>query len=342
MKRYKDYMDGVEASDTLHEKLKHLEEPKKKSRPWAKWGGLAAALVLVAAVGAYGLSRGGWDGLADHFDPAAPTAESEIADIPAPFPDPVPAIPNSPHVDPLSPPDWMDWGYEVVDGEMAVYYAYPFLICTDASAQPQTSLDYSLAPPDAVSRNATWDDVLLFMGGEKAMADHLLWDGLNWEGTIWFEDEFTPCAALLYAEGDDMMLTLEVMKGGKVPSCVVLPDKLYWTNWWQGVEITALHLGDKYEISFFCNGTGYKLTLYANPPVLADELCGRFVRYAVAGGFSLSALPFRAGDLPNKGRPTENEPGANILHPGDPGYVEPFPAPDSAPQTTPYNPSAHN
>ena len=344
MKRYKDYMDGIEASDTLHEKLKNLEPPQKRPAAWKKYGAAAAVLMLVAGIGAYSLSQGGWNAIMENFRPAAEVAP-EKADIPAPFPNPDIATvnPNGPNVDPISPPDWMVHGYEVVDGEMAAYYSYPFLICTDASAQPQTSLDYSLAPLDAVQRDATWDDILLFMGGEKAMADHLLWDGFTWDGTLWFLKDGTPCGASFSSDWvDGTHLYLEVMQGGRVPSCVVLPDKLYWTNWWQEVEITALHLGDKYEISFFCNGTGYKLTLYANPPVLADELCGRFVRYAVDGGFSLSVLPFRAGDLPNKGLPPETAPNANILHPGDEGYIEPFPTPDGGAMTTPYNPSAPN
>ena len=340
MKRYNDYMDAVEVSDTLHERLKNLEEPKKKPQPWAKWGAAAAALVLIAGVGAYGLSRGGWDAVMENFTPNAATARPEIADLPTigtvgpnredmPVPEPFPVEP--PFIGPISPPDWMNWGYEVVEGEMAAYYVCPSLIWTDASAQPQASLDYSLAPLDAIQRDATWDDMLLFMGGEKAMADHLLWDGFTWDGTLWFLKDGTPCGASFSSDWvDGTHLYLEVMKGGKVPSCIVLPDKLYGDNWWQGVEITSLHLGKTYEVSFFCNGTGYKLTLYPDSPAQAAELCGRFVRYAVDGGFSLSVLPLRAGDLPNRGFPPENAPEADILHPGDPGYIEPFPAvPDS-------------
>ena len=314
MKRYKDYMDAVEVSDTLHEKLKNLEQPKKKPQPWVKYGAAAAALVLVAGVGAWGLSRSGWDAVMENFTPNAATARPEIADLPAlfPMPDIATVNPEGPYVDPISPPDWMDWGYEVVDGDMAAYYACPSLIWTAASAQPQASLDYSLAPLDAVQRDATWDDILLFMGGEKAMADHLLWDGFTWDGTLWFLKDGTPCGASFSSDWvDGTHLYLEVMKGGRVPSCIVLPDRLYGDNWWQGVEIISLHLGETYEVSFFCNGTGYKLTLYPDSPAQAAELCGRFVRYAVDGGFSLSVLPFRAGDLPNKGFPPEDASGAD-------------------------------
>ena len=57
MKRYSDYMDKIEVSDTLHQRLVELEPPKKRPAAWKKYGGLAAALVLVAGVGAWGLSR---------------------------------------------------------------------------------------------------------------------------------------------------------------------------------------------------------------------------------------------------------------------------------------------
>ena len=350
MKRYKDYMDNLEVSDTLHEKLKNLEEPKKKSQPWAKWGATAAALVLVAGVGAWGLSRDSWNALMDNFKPAAEVAP-EIAEIGRPdiaFEDPN---------DPYAPADRTDGGYELINGEFVSYYVLPYLNWADASALPQTSLDYSLAAPSAISRGATWDDVEIFMGGEKAMSDHLLWDeGMNWSGTLWFAEDGTPQAAALstgYANwGYGFCLSLEVMKGGKVPSCIRLPDEYYETSQWQGVEITALKNGgymidddgvvltEKREVSLYSNGTGYKLTLYAHDADRADELCARFVRYAVAGGFQLDAL---AAD----GTVREADPGWSV---GDPNWEDgvseedsscPYCA-DGTVHTHPYDPSATN
>ena len=52
MKRYQEYMDGVRASDTLDEKLRHLEK-KTGGRPGRKYGLIAAAaVVLVICLGA--------------------------------------------------------------------------------------------------------------------------------------------------------------------------------------------------------------------------------------------------------------------------------------------------
>ena len=352
MKRYKDYMDNLEVSDTLHEKLKHLEEPKKKPRSWAKYGAAAAALVLIAGAGAWGLSRDGWGAIMENFKPAAEVAP-ENAEIPAPFPDPDIAYEDNPYAQ----TNRTNGGYELIHDELASYYVLPWLDWADATAYSQSALNYVLAPPDAVERDATWDDVRLFAGGEKAMADHLLWDeGMDWGGTLWFTEDGTPCAAELYTGYVNwyygMELFLEVRKGHEVPSCIVLPDEYYETSQWQGVKITALKnggyavidgvkLAEKREVSFFCNGTGYKLTLYAHDAARADEMCARFVRYAVDGGLHLYALsyepafdedlPNEDGGLPDRGFPPEAVPTVNILHPGDEGYIDPYPTPDGVP-----------
>ena len=361
MKRYSDYMDNIEVSDTLHRRLAELEAPQKRRLAWKKYGTVAAALVLVAGVGAYGLSRGGWNAIMDSFKPAAEVAPG-IAEIPAPFPDPDIAIvdPN----DPYAPPDRTNGGYELIDGEFAAYYPLPYLEWADASSEVEA--DYSLAPLGAVQRDMTLDDILLYAGGEKAMADHLLWDGLDWEGTVWFVDKSTPCAVHLHADGEDgMCFSLEVMKGSSVPSCEVPVNGYHGFNW-QGVIVSALKndgimignsvwVQETRIVSFFSNGIGYKLTFRDDNSERADELCARFVRYAVDGGFHLYALsyepaydedlPYEDGGLPDRGFPPEDAPNAGILHPGDPGYIEPFPEPAvepdeaSAPKTTPYNPN---
>ena len=332
MKRYNDYMDAVEASDTLHQRLVELELPQKRPSAWKKYGAAAAALLLVAGVGAYGLSRGGWDALMDNFKPAAEVAP-EIADVP------IPDIASED--DPYAPGNRTNGGYELIHDELVSYYVLPYLDWADASALPQSALDYTLATPDAIRRAAAWDDVLTFMGGEKAMADHLLWDGLDWQADLWFLEDGTPQAAHLCAEENGLDLSLEVMKGGKVPSCVVLPDEYYETSQWQGVKITAVkitavkgsgrasvygvELTEKREVSLFCDGVGYKLTLYADDDARADEVCARFVRYAVSGGFHLYALsdePAYDEDLPIEDGGVSDE--------------------DSVVMTTPYDPSAHN
>ena len=64
MKDYKDYMDRVEVSDTLHARLTALEREKCPApRPvWKKYGTLAAALALVVGMAGYFGLTYGWDG----------------------------------------------------------------------------------------------------------------------------------------------------------------------------------------------------------------------------------------------------------------------------------------
>lgn len=340
MKRYFEYMDNIEVSDTLHQRLAELEPPKKRRSTWTRYGGLAAALILVAGAGAWGLSRGSWNTLMDHFKPngdwdALIDHFESVPDIAIEDPDGTPGTETQ-----------TGGGYEVVHGgegpdSMVSYYFLPYLNWADASAQPQTAMDYALAPPSAIHRDAALNDVLAFSGGERAMADHLLWDSLDWGGTLWFLEDGTPQAAFLHAEENSLSFSLEVMKGGRVPSCIVLPDEYYETSQWQEVEITAVKNGgyritddgaelrEKREVSFFCGGVGYKLTLYAGDAARADEMCARFVRYAIDNGFHLDALSAggAASDYSN-------------YSVGEPNWEDGVPEEDGTPQTTPYDPGA--
>lgn len=371
MKRYSEYMDHIEVSDTLHQRLVELKTPQKRPTAWKKAAGLAAALALIVGAGAWGLSQskggwgalmdsfhptGGWDALIDHFDPAIEVAP-EIADI---------ASEDPGHM--TEPGMKTNGGYEVVHGDgkdpntMVSYYLLPALNWADASQG--MALDYSLAPPSAVHRDAALDDVLAFCGGARAMADHLLWDGLNWGGLFWFLEDGTPCAAFLHGGGNSLSFSLEVMKGGKVPSCIVLPAEYYETSQWQGVEITAVknggyaivdgvELNETREVGFFCGGVGYKLTLYTDDADRANELCARFVRYAVDGGFDLDALSADGTVLDRSGY-SVGEPSwedgeiGEFVPDYDPRYEDGVPDEDSGcpycadgtVHTHPYNPSA--
>ncbi len=376
MRRYKRYMDGVEVSDTLHEKLKNLKAPEKRPNPWLKWGGLAAAVALVIGVGAWAA------GLPTADQPAVgPLGPGEAAPgIPWPIPDPGGVLttgvpePAEPAPDPNDPEHvgknpGVDPGYWLAEEETQAYYFLPALNWLDASGLDRQ--DYALAPSGALYRDAVADDVTALCGGEEAMKDHLLWDGLDWGGVLWFLEDGTPQAASVYADGDGLFLSLEIMKGGEVPSCIVFPDEDYQYTEWQGVEITALkntgycvlddgtELREGREVSFVADGVGYKLGLYTDDAERAGELCARFVRYAIDGGFDLDVLPadgavnntgYSVGEprwndggeapacdpgqpltvpseLPDKGTPPPEMPTADIIHPGEEGYVEPFPEP---------------
>ncbi|MCD8331496.1 MAG: hypothetical protein LUB63_03050, partial [Oscillospiraceae bacterium] len=56
MKHYVEYMDSVEVSPALHQRLLELTAPEPKIS-WKKYGAIAAALVLAVGLGAYGLGQ---------------------------------------------------------------------------------------------------------------------------------------------------------------------------------------------------------------------------------------------------------------------------------------------
>ena len=285
MKKYKEYMDGVEVSPELHERLTHLA-PAKRPAPWKKYGALAAALVLVVGAGAFGLSRLG--------DVGTGPATAELAEE---EPD-IAVVTDSAEL-----PDGQaqtSGGYEVTEGEVVSYYMLPYIAYNDAEDMMMT--DYSLAPPGALSREVELADLDTLLDGAD-MAVHLLWsDSWEWSGTAWFLEDGTPCAASLWADGDDIALNVEMMRGGDVPSCMVFPDESYETTTFNGVEITALknigymakddgtQLRESRMVSCFANDVGYKLTLYGVDEEYLGAICAHFVRWAITEGFDLSAL----------------------------------------------------
>lgn len=109
-------------------------------------------------------------------------------------------------------------GYEVTEGEVVSYFMLPAIVYNDA--KDMTMADYSLAPPGSLSRTAGRSDVSALLDGAD-MTAHLLWDDeLAWSGTVWLrEEDSSPCAASLYAEGESVMFFVELMEGSAVPSC---------------------------------------------------------------------------------------------------------------------------
>lgn len=283
MKRYCDYMDSVTVSDTLHEKLMGLDAHPKKPRAWKKYGAMAAALVLVLGLGAWGLSRGN-----QHTTPAIGTTEAigqpDIAILPGGETAETPT----------------GGGYEVIDGKTAMYCLLPYLNYVEEDG---LTADYSLAPPSALHREADAGDAAALVGGEENMVVHLAWDSaLEWGGTVWILEDGTVCSASLWAEGTDVTFQIELLDGGAVPDCIRYPDDSYVTTQFCGVSIQALkntgyavrdgvELRESRKVSFVTtNGMGCKLTIYGVDGERVEELCARFARWAIVEGFDLSAL----------------------------------------------------
>ena len=75
MKNYRSYMERQEMSTAAHDRLISLDVPSKAvRRPWAKYGALAACVVLIAGIGAWRLAPGSAPG--PETDPVAAAAAS--------------------------------------------------------------------------------------------------------------------------------------------------------------------------------------------------------------------------------------------------------------------------
>ena len=338
MKRYKDYMDGVEASDTLHEKLKNLEEPKKKSQPWARYGAVAAALLLVAGVGAYGLSQGGWNALMDHFKPAAEVAP-EIADIPAPYPNPDIATedPNGPFADPHVPADRTGGGYELVDGEMVSYYVLPYIEYGMTKNRSEMAMDWDV-PQGSTTRSLTRADIAALFGGEKNLSDHLAWGDYELSGwAAWYEDGSLWGAFINGYKGELDHFEFAFVTGEQYPpTCIMYGGGV--TNKIWDVSVTAWGYGGpngrERRVDFLNDGCGFRFDISASDQDSAQEpaamLVSRLVRWIAVEGLEPDALTSDGAVLAH---PWEADPNYSV---GEPIYEENMPDEDSGSFSCPY------
>ncbi|MDE6260659.1 MAG: hypothetical protein K2M42_07335 [Oscillospiraceae bacterium] len=299
MKKYREYMDNVRASDTLHQRLLGLETSGTRPVTWKKYGTMAAALVLVVGLGAWGLGKsGGWDALAANFRPAATTVP-EIAD------EPVPDIALVAPGDVTEPGEKTIGGYEVVSGSgenaMVSYYVLPYI---EYGPPSDISAAASLVPPAGGIREATRDDVLALVGKEDALTAHLDWGGRELRGTVGFEADGTVWMLSLWGEGQDTAFSLELSPGRLPPTCcVVIGEQRTITNVW-GVEVSGVNCrGAAYgdtergvymdvcrEVEFIANGVGCRMKAYGTQDGAVEELVSRFVRWAVLEGLELSGI----------------------------------------------------
>lgn len=296
MKKYKEYMDSVEASAQFQETLKFLSPPKGTAA-WKKYGAMAAALALVLGLGVWAARL--WEGDAPEL------GEAVIEQVEPGI------LPEAEGGD----QQLSMGGYEVRDGEVAAWYMLPYIEYREEDNSYQA--DYSLAPLGALSRDATREDVIFMVGGVKNMVDHLGWeDSMEWGGVIWFLESGDPCAASIYAEGQDVYFFIEMMEGGEIPDCILLPEDSYRTTEFAGVKIRGLknygyrvddgvEMGESRKVSFFADGIGYKLTIYGIEAERVEELASRFARWAIVEGFDLSAAAVDGAEVvsPEVGEP---------------------------------------
>ena len=297
MKKFKEYMDNVRASDTLHQRLLGLEASGKRPIPWKRYGTMAAALVLVCGLGAWGLGRsGGWGALAANFRFAA-TMVPEIAD------EPIPDIAMVEPGDVTEPGEKTIGGYEVLSGSgenaIAAYYILPYIDYggLEPSAASQVAADWDI-PRGATRRDLTQEEIVALMGGEDAVNTHLDWGEYQLTGwAAWYEDGSFWGA---YIQGIVMyggwanQFEFAVTAGQLPPTCIVHPGSV--TQEVRGLTVTA----DGYDsvvvdastrrVSFMKDGYGYRFDINGTVRAQTEERVSRLVARIAGEGLGLYSV----------------------------------------------------
>ncbi|MBD5098605.1 MAG: hypothetical protein HDT35_03485 [Clostridiales bacterium] len=295
MKKYREYMDSVRASDTLHQRLLGLETSGKRPVTWKKYGAMAAALALVLGLGAW------WLGREEVYDPRlvdyAPVAP-EIAD------EPVPDIALVEPSDVTEPGEKTIGGYEVISGSgenaMTTYYILPYIDYgrTDGAKGASASLDWDI-PRGAVRRDLTWDEIITLMGGEDAVNTHLDWGeyqltgwaAWNEDGSFWgaYINGFLP-----NYNGPTSQFEFAVTAGELPPTCIGYPSSV--TQEIRGLTVTA----DGYDsvvvdastrrVSFMKDGYGYRFDINGTVRAQTEERVSRLVCHVADRGLGLYSV----------------------------------------------------
>ena len=302
MKKYKEYMDGVTVSDTLHEKLRNLEQPKKKPQVWKKYGAMAAALVLVLGLGSWGISRMGGPELGQ-------TAEGPVDSMPAigesvtePSVMPPVPMPNSPGME-------MMGGYEVNYGESVAYYYLPAI--NYGEVENEAVVDIAL-PVGVTNRDLTTEEIEALFGGETNLVSHLNWGDyevgayavVNRDGSLWM-------LCVYGSKGDTGLehFSLEVSPGQLPPTCTLYAQSELNNIWERDVYAERYDsvIGSSRRVSFVDREYGYRFEITGIKGGEIEELASRLVRFIIAGG-GLRFAPDSAEPVPPVGAGEMNTP----------------------------------
>ncbi|MCI8699703.1 MAG: hypothetical protein HFF29_11470 [Oscillospiraceae bacterium] len=281
MKRYKRFMDGVRASDTLNQRLRALKEPKKKPA-WTKYGAMAAALVLVCGLGWYGLDY--WQGMnRQRFLERAQVYHTE-------------GVPAQPEPDESMEPAATKFAgrYEVARDGMTASYLLPYIEYGNTGlSEVQTALDWDI-PQGAFRRDMSREHIAYLLGGEDALSTHLDWDGYELSGwAAWYENGDFWGAYVMGHQGPLDHFEFAVTADQLPPTCIAYPHSVEQNIC--GVMVTA----DGHDsvatpsggvdastrrVSFMREGYGFRFDLTSTSRALAEERVSRLVRLVADGG----------------------------------------------------------
>ena len=283
MKRYKQFMDGVKAPDTLRQRLRELKAPKKKPAAWKNCGLMAAVLALVLGLGSYAHY---WNMVVDPRGQAfldqtlvfCPNSDELAIEDPG----------ESDH-----PGDTLG-GYEFHEHEGMVSYQFlPHIEYGEADGEAQTSqvsADWDI-PQGAARRELTKEEIIALMGGGDAVNTHLDWGGYKLAGWgAWYEDGSFWGTYITGIHASDTF-EFSVTAGQLPPTCIAYPhsvtqevygltltaDKCYIPSWISvPAGVTApdvTHL----TVSFMDEGYGYRFEVNSLNEEQAELLVSRLV-----------------------------------------------------------------
>lgn len=281
MKRYRKFMDGVKASDTLNQRLRALKEPKKKPA-WTKYGALAAAFILVFGLGGYGLQQ--WTtavGRQLFLDGNQVYIPEDTGD-----PDIAPVESGASDQQGLGSYEYDDprlAGLGVTSFRMLPYIDYG---TSSEAAEQKIAMDWAIQK-GAVERELSQEEIIDLLGGQDVVSVHLDWDAYELSGRLWERPDGSILMVLLGGyQGPLDHFEFSVMDGGLPPTCIAYAGSV--TQVVHGLTVTA----DKYDgeqgcerrVSFLKDEVGYRFDLTSTDAHQAEVLVSRLVCQAAEGG----------------------------------------------------------
>lgn len=300
MDDYKSYMDRVNVSEEMHERLLDLKHGKKEGKPmkWKPYLAAAACAVLLIGVGVWRIGarpeEERWRDLVSTFnhmvvvesvqpsDPAQSSGAIEIAPVEG---------------DDIEPGMKTIEGYETrgYQGgqEVVTYYCLPWIDYGGGNNAASAALDWDI-PAGAARRDLTAGEITALLGGADAVDLHLDWGAYELSGWgAWYEDGSFWGAYLQGYKGPMDHFEFAITAGALPPTCVIFGDSVEQAIW--GLSVTA----DKYDseagcarrVSFMKDGYGYRFDLTATGETEeAERLVSRAVAWVSQNGLSLRTV----------------------------------------------------
>lgn len=311
MKQYKKYMDNIQVSDTLHQRLLDLEAPQKRAPVWNKYKGVAAVLVVALLTGPvlYATTR------PELLPPELEYENLEGADLGRPDI----AIIENPG-ESLEPGMKTIGGYEVQQGEMISYFMLPGIDYGMSDGMAQMSLDWDV-PPGSVKRDLTQADFAALFGGEDTLSAHLGWGGYTVTGwAAWKADGSFWGAFINGYKGPLDHFELAFTAGDMLPpTCIAYGEDGVVNQLWD-VPVTAwghdsvatpqggVDASDR-RVEFFHGGYGFRFDITGTSRALTEELVSRVTRLIIVDGVAADRITNHGAVLAH---PWEADPGAGV------------------------------